>query len=118
MESSISARPGAQRTTKSFEKAMRQGGKGSEKRWASFLGGILAGNLTRFGVGQPSLDLVRRVLRKLVCVPDSLGPKMRTESFSPWQVTKPQSSSRKHCIAPKVPSVIASLSWARAVAFI
>jgi hypothetical protein len=118
MESRISARPGLQKTTKSFEKAMRRGGKGSEKRYANFLGGIPGGSLTRFGAGPLNSDLFGRPLRKPGRVPDSFGPKMTTESFSRWQDTKPQNSSRRPYIDLKMQSVIASLCWAKVVAFI
>jgi len=62
---------------------MRKGGKGSEKRCASFFGGIPPGSLTRFGAGQPSSDLFGKARKKTGSVPDSLGPKMTTESFLP-----------------------------------
>jgi len=118
MESSIGARPGLQKTTKSFEKVMREGGKGSGKRYANFLGGIPAGSLTRFGGGPPNSGCFGRPRKKPVSVPDSVGPKMTTEFYSPWRVTKPQSSSPKPYIDLKMPSVTASPSWVRAVGFI
>src|SRR5260370_1135952 len=68
--------------------------------------------------GAAKLGLVGKSPQKTASVPDSLGPKTTTESFSPWQVTKPRNSSPRPYIDPKMPSVIASLSWARAVAFI
>jgi len=118
MESSIGARPGLQKTTKSFEKVMREGGKGSGKRYANFLGGILAGSLTRFGRGHPSSDLFGRPRKEPGCVPDSFGPKMMTEFYFPWPVTKPRNSLPKPYIVLKMPSAIASQSWVRAVGFI
>src|SRR5467141_2297799 len=105
-ESSISTRSGVQKTTKSFEKGMRMGGMGSAKRCADFLGGIPAGSLTRFGAGQPGSDLFGRPQKNLASALDNLGPKMTTESFSPWQVTKPRHSSPKPYIDLKMPSVI------------
>jgi hypothetical protein len=96
----------------------RKGGKGSEKRCANFFGGIPAGSLTRFGAGLPSSDLLGKPHKKPDSAPDSLGPMMTTEFFLPWQDIRPQSSSPKPYIDLKMPSVIASLSLARAVAFI
>jgi hypothetical protein len=110
MGSSISGLPGVQRTNKSFEKVIRKGGKGSEKRCARFLGDILVGSLTRFGAGPPNSDSFGRPRKKSDCDPDSFGPKMTTESFSSWQDTRPQSSSPKPYIDQKMPSVIAWLS--------
>jgi len=110
MGSSISARSGLQKTTKSFEKVMRKGGKGSERRCASFLGGILGGSLTRFGAGQPNSDLLGSPRKRPASIPDSIGPKMTTEFSSPWQDTKPQNSSPRPYIDQKTLSVIASLS--------
>src|SRR5580692_6526208 len=81
MESFISGPPGVQQTTKSLETVMRKGGKGSEQRCTSFLGGIPSGSLTRSGDGQLSSDLFGRARKKSDSVPDSLGPKMTTESF-------------------------------------
>jgi len=97
---------------------MREGGRESEKRYASFLSGIHAGSRTPFGAGQPSSDWFARPSKKLDSIPANLGPRMMTEFFSPWQDTKLQNSSPKPYIDQKTPSAIASLSWARAVAFI
>jgi len=110
MESFISAPPGLQKTTKSFEKVMREAGKGSERRCASFLGAILGGSLTRFGAGQPNSDLFGRPRKNPASIPDSFGPKMTTEYFSPWQVTRLRNLSPKPYIDQKTPSVIAWLS--------
>jgi hypothetical protein len=78
--SSISGLLGVRKTTKSFKKVMREGGKESEKQYANFLGGIPAGSLTRSGAGQPSVDLFGKARKKPDSVPDNLGPKMTTES--------------------------------------
>jgi hypothetical protein len=56
MENSINAWPGAQKTTKFFERVMRKGGKGSEKQYANFSSGIPTGSLTRFGAVPPGSD--------------------------------------------------------------
>jgi hypothetical protein len=97
---------------------MKKGGRESEKPCANFFCGIPAGSLTRFGAGQPGSDLFGRPQKNLASALDNLGPKMTTESFSPWQVTKPRNSSPRHYIDLKMPFVTASLSWARAVVFI
>lgn len=118
MESSISAQSGVRKTTESSEKVMRKGGRESEKWCANFFGGIPAGSLTRFGAGQPSSDWFGRAHKKSDSVPDTPGPKMTTESSSPWQATKPRNSLPKPYIDLKTPSVIASLFWARVAVFI
>src|SRR5271157_552458 len=118
MESPTSRRPGVQKTMKSFGKVMGGGGKENGKPCANSSGDIPAGSLTRSGGGQPHLDLFLRLSEKTDSVPGSLGPTMMIEFFSLWQGTRPQSSSAKFCIGPKLPSAIASLSWARAVALI
>src|SRR5467141_3852196 len=110
MERSVSARPGVKKTTKYFEKATREGGKGSRKQCGSFFGDIPVGSLTRFGPGPPSSDLFGRARKKPGCVPDSLGPTMTTGFCSLWLDTRPQSSSPKSYIDQKTLSVIASLS--------
>src|SRR5208282_242780 len=117
MESSTSRRPGAQKTMKSFGKVTGGGGKENGKWCATSCGDIPVGSLTPSGGGQPRLDLFSGLSEKTGSVPGSLGPTMTTEFCSPWQGTRRQSSSPKSYIGPKPPSAIASLSWARAVAF-